>query len=365
MYNLQDFQSRIVSCKAIICFGAGKYLTDFVAKFQGQSALKKVIACVDNNVLLQDSYINVGENQIPIVSIDYLKTIDLSNSFVLITCARFGEIVEQLQEINSDIEYYCYSIIKSLIEEEIALKEWVPENIRLTETAVIPKKIHYCWFGENPIPDRYKYWMESWHKFCPDYEIIEWNEGNYDISKNQYMLQAYEAKKWGFVPDYARLDIIYQHGGIYLDTDVELVKNLDDLRYQTGFAGFECNERVAFGLGFGAVKGLQIIKELRDYYDDLEFKNKGGSYNLIASPRIQTEYLKNKGLKLNGKYQIVDGLTIFPEKVLCGKGLNTRNIRNTEHTVSIHHYDASWVNDKDRMFLQRLEEEMKKDIKQV
>ena len=94
---------------------------------------------------------------------------------------------------------------------------------------MIPKKIHYCWFGGNPMPEKDKKCIESWKRYCPDYEIIRWDESNYDVSKNRYMKEAYEEKKWGFVPDYARLDIIYNEGGIYLDTDVELVKNLDDL----------------------------------------------------------------------------------------------------------------------------------------
>ena len=103
---------------------------------------------------------------------------------------------------------------------------------------MIPKIIHYCWFGGAELPEKDRKCIESWKKFCPDYQIIEWNENNYDVTKNTYMYQAYQAKKWGFVPDYARLDIIYQHGGIYLDTDVELVKNLDSLLENDAFMGF-------------------------------------------------------------------------------------------------------------------------------
>ena len=104
---------------------------------------------------------------------------------------------------------------------------------------MIPKKIHYCWVGGNSKPPLVKKCIQSWKKYCPDYEIIEWNESNYDISKNIYMKQAYEAKKWAFVTDYMRLDIIYEHGGIYLDTDVELIKNIDDLLSNEAFAGIE------------------------------------------------------------------------------------------------------------------------------
>lgn len=104
---------------------------------------------------------------------------------------------------------------------------------------MIPKKIHYCWFGGNPLPDSAKSCIASWRKFCPDYEIIEWNESNYDVNKIRYTQQAYACRKWSFVSDYARLDIIYQHGGIYLDTDVELLRPLDSLREYEGFMGFE------------------------------------------------------------------------------------------------------------------------------
>ena len=117
---------------------------------------------------------------------------------------------------------------------------------------MIPKKIHYCWIGGNPLPELAIKCIESWKKYCPDYEIIEWNEKNYDFRKNQFMREAYDEKKWGFVPDYARLDIIYEHGGIYLDTDVEIIKPLDSLLKEQGFAGMEQPGIVALGLGFGA-----------------------------------------------------------------------------------------------------------------
>ena len=94
---------------------------------------------------------------------------------------------------------------------------------------MIPKMIHYCWFGGNPLPDEVKKYMETWKKYCPDYEIKEWNERNFDVNQNQYCSEAYEAKKWAFVSDYARLKILYEHGGIYMDTDVEVCKPLDHL----------------------------------------------------------------------------------------------------------------------------------------
>lgn len=107
----------------------------------------------------------------------------------------------------------------------------------------IPKKIHYCWFGRNPLTESAKKCIESWKKYCPEYEIIEWNENNFDLTENRYAREAYEQKKWAFVSDYARLKIVYEQGGIYMDVDVELIKPLDELTELDGYMGFEKRDR--------------------------------------------------------------------------------------------------------------------------
>ena len=206
----------------------------------------------------------------------------------------------------------------------------------------IPKIIHYCWIGGKPIPEHNRKIMESWKKFCPDYEIKEWNESNYDFTKNRYMREAFENKQWAFAPDYARLDIIYEHGGIYLDVDVELVKPLDDLLNLKGFAGFESEKFCNFGQGFGAKPKLPIIKKLRDCYENINFLNEDGSLNKIASPQYQTNYLLQKGLIQNNTKQEIDGLTIFPKEYFCPKSY-LGEINVTKNSYSIHHFDASWV----------------------
>lgn len=211
---------------------------------------------------------------------------------------------------------------------------------------MIPKIIHYCWFGGNPIPEEYNKYIESWKKHCPDYEIIEWNESNYDITKANYMREAYEAKKWGFVPDYARLDIIYNHGGIYLDTDVELIGNLDNLLDNEAFAGFEDEKHIALGLGFGAIKGHQTIKAMRDFYENISFFNEDGSCNLTPSPQYQTEFMRKQGLVQNGEKQTICGITIYPAEYFCPKDYNTDKLNITDNTYSIHHFSASWFDEK-------------------
>lgn len=232
---------------------------------------------------------------------------------------------------------------------------------------MIPKKIHYCWLGGNPLPESAKKCIRSWQKFCPDYEIIEWNEINYDFTKQAYMKQALEAKKWGFVPDYARLDIVYQHGGIYLDTDVEMVKSFDDLLYLSGFAGFETAEYVALGLGFGAEKGNPLIKKLMESYDNLCFIHEDGQLNLTASPELNTETLEENGLIRNGQYQEIDGFAFLPPDYLCPKSLNDGFITKTKNTHSIHHYDASWYSKEQQEEKEKRWKEKKKRqrIKQI
>ena len=227
---------------------------------------------------------------------------------------------------------------------------------------MIPKKIHYCWVGGNPLPESAKKCISSWRRYCPDYEIIEWNESNYDFTKNQYMRESFEAKKWAFATDYARLDIIYQYGGIYLDTDVEIIKSFNPLLKNKGFAGFEDSEFVNSGQGFGAEAGNPVIKKLLESYDDLIFKSKDGSLNMIASPELNTEVLSDLGLIGNGKEQVIlDCLTIYPSDYFCPKSLNDGIIRKTENTYSIHHFDASWLDiDKKEEQLERWERKQKR-----
>ena len=217
---------------------------------------------------------------------------------------------------------------------------------------MIPKKIHYCWIGGNPLPESAKKCIKSWKKYCPDYEIIEWNETNYDFTKVPYMKEAYEAKKWGFVPDYARLDIIYTHGGIYLDTDVEIVRSLDPLLGLNCFAGFQDTEFVALGLGFGAEAGNPVIKTLMESYEALSFLKPDGTPDLTPSPRLNTDTLvETCGLAANGTYQEPDGMAVFPPEYFCPKSFSDGVIRKTKNTYSIHHFDASWFSDETKQKL--------------
>lgn len=216
---------------------------------------------------------------------------------------------------------------------------------------MIPKVIHYCWFGGKPIPEKDKKCIESWKKFCPDFEIKEWNENNYDIEKNKYMAAAYKEKKWGFVPDYARFDIIYKEGGFYLDTDVELIRPLEELRENEAYMGFESKRWINGGIGFGAKAGNELIKELRDMYENINFYNEDGSLNMKPSPYYITELLEKNGLQCNNKMQLIGTMKIYPTEYFAAKDYNTGKVTKTENTISIHHYNASWQSPQKKLKL--------------
>lgn len=202
----------------------------------------------------------------------------------------------------------------------------------------IPKVIHYCWFGGNPLPKSAEKCIASWRKYCPDYEIRQWNESNFDLNCNAYCTQMLEKKKWAFLSDYARLKIVYENGGVYLDTDVELVKPLDELLSQGAYMGFENADRVATGLGFAAEAGHPFIRENMAYYENLTDFDQPQ-----ACPHITTDLLEPYGLvRDRTKLQVLAGLTIYPEDWLCPKDERTGLLTRTKNTVSIHHFDASW-----------------------
>lgn len=217
----------------------------------------------------------------------------------------------------------------------------------------LPKTIHYCWFGNGSKSGLILRCIESWKKYAPDCEIIEWNETNYDVTKNKYMREAYEKRRWGFVPDFARLDIIYEHGGIYLDTDVELIRPIDVLLAGDGFIGFERADSsgrysINTGSGFGAEAGDPVIGTMRDIYKDLSFEREDGSLNLDPSPTYNTEALARLGLRRDNTLQKIGKITVYPSDYFCPVDWESHKRLITENTYSIHHFDASWLTEEEK-----------------
>lgn len=210
---------------------------------------------------------------------------------------------------------------------------------------MIEKKIHYCWFGKNPLPSLVKDCIKSWEKYCPDYEIIEWNEDNFDVNQHPFSMMAYEHKAWAFVSDYARLKIIYEFGGVYLDTDVELLKSLNPLLEHEAYVGVEQGDfQINTGLGFGAKKNNTSVREMLEMYDDLEFKPH--QVDKLACPKLNTIPFENKGFMKIDKNQIINNCMIYTDKYFCPYAPMTSSNKFGDDTYSIHHYGASWTSKK-------------------
>ena len=225
---------------------------------------------------------------------------------------------------------------------------------------MIPKIIHYCWFGGKPLTPLAEKCIASWHRIMPDYEIKRWDESNYNFNKNTFTANAYKQKKWGFITDYARLDIVYNYGGIYFDSDVEALKPFDKFLKYPAFCGFESEYFVAWGLGFGAEKGNKILKELMQVYENSDFKinedilKQTSTYTqiqaknwqeegLVPCPILQTQLLTEKyGLARNNTRQSLDGMEVFPSSYFAPKN-NVNLPIKTDDAYSVHWYAASWL----------------------
>lgn len=207
---------------------------------------------------------------------------------------------------------------------------------------MIPKVIHYCWFGNNPLPKSVEKFIKTWEKYCPDYKIIRWDESNFDINCCSFVKEAYSQKYWAFVSDYARLKIIYDNGGIYLDTDVELIKNLDFLLENKGFLAVQQGGNyIATGLGFGAEKHNYMIKEMLDLYSNIKFDYT--KLNELQCPKLNTSVFLRYGYKASDEIQTIKGINIYPSKYFDPYSTGNSKDLMCSETISIHHYSASWT----------------------
>lgn len=215
---------------------------------------------------------------------------------------------------------------------------------------MIPKVIHYCWFGRNPKPKEVLDYIETWKKYNPEYEIKEWNEDNFDIHCCKYVWEAYNVKKFAFVSDYARLYALYTEGGVYLDTDVEVKKSFDSLLGNHSFVGWEDNY---LGTGIlASVKRQQWVKDILDTYNGENFISWLGKLNTHPNPYRLNDVLRNYGLKMNHKSDVLNtDIAIYPIEVLCANNHEKRKYVITDETISIHHYSGSWSSKKKKNFL--------------
>lgn len=333
--SFAEFNGRVQN-KKFYCFGYGDQAKMFFSRHKNSGIVSYLKGIVDNNLSKAGQIVDVNGKKVKTLTFDEFSNMADKDSVLLLTSVYCVDMLKQsdAEPRLEGLETYISIFIDSVREES---------DFEFTRgPAKIPKKIHYCWFGGKPIPENLREYMRTWEKFCPDYEIIRWDESNYDVTKNEYMRQAYESKKWGFVPDYARLDIIYEHGGIYLDTDVEMIKPFDDLLNDEMFCGFEQSGCINFGNGFGAVKKNALIRELCDVYNDVSFINNDGSLNVTPCVYYQEPVLERFNVQFNGAYQNINGVVIYPSEVLDAENHWSKEMILTKSTRSLHHYASSW-----------------------
>lgn len=211
---------------------------------------------------------------------------------------------------------------------------------------MIPKKIHYVWVGGNPKSKDIERCIKTWKKHLPDYEIIEWNENNFDINSNQYVKKAYEHKKWAFVSDYIRMYAIYNYGGIYFDTDVLVLDNLDEFLHNEAFIGYE-DDNYPFTAVFGAVKGHSLIKHILEMYDNISFDKE----NVVTNTEMVKKLLiEQYNCKLGNKEQLLkDNVKIYKKEILCKPSIKSK---------TIHAFNASWI-DKKMLIINKIDKKFR------
>ena len=227
---------------------------------------------------------------------------------------------------------------------------------------MIPNVIHYCWFGRNPLPDSARKCIASWRKFFPGYEIKEWNEDNFDVDAIQYTHDAYIAKKYAFVSDYARFWILYKFGGLYFDTDVEIIKSFDSIIAKGPFIGVE-NDGIARGrafsinpgLGMGAVSGMEVYRCILEKFHQMEFYSEDGTYNAFTMVPMVTDLYVALGFRNKGEVECIAETCIYPQEYFNPFDDLTGKLVITPNTYSIHWYSKTWCGvSPQRVWMSRL-----------
>lgn len=324
--------------KRVICYGAGMVLHHCEHILNRIGIASNIYCILDRDVKKNGKRIKIAGREIQVRSLQSMSNCKLDEFVVLVTCEKFEEVREQLRE------YSFYSIYNYADINLEYKKTMVPyRELGLNSEQVIPKKIHYCWFGKQQVPKEFQNCIASWRKLCSDYEIIRWDETNYDYTKNRYMVEAYNTGNYAYVTDIARLDILYNHGGFYMDVDVELLKNLDMLRYNNAFFTFGEWPAINTGVICGAKAKHLIIKEIRDNgRNEKGFLDNNGIKDSRTNCYYETEILSKYGLKKDFSDQMLGDVRIYSSHYFDSYGTLGRNLNITEDTIAIHKCAGSW-----------------------
>lgn len=334
--NVYDFLKSLNGRK-IACFGHNYGLYG-MANMYPEVIENDLIECiVDNDEFQWGNSCILNGQKYYINSPDELKKM-ADKVVIVIFVTTYYQIIEQLDLMKELTETECYIFSLMHCSTPFA-EEKLPTKY---DEIKIPKIIHYCWFGGGQMSELAKKCVASWKEKCPDFEIQKWDENNYNVDVIPYVRQAYNNKAYAFVSDYARLDILYRYGGVYVDTDVEFLKNISPLLRNDAYSGFSLHApRIATGLGMGARRGLPIIQEMMDIYKYERYITDYGINNTLCQ-EYNTKVLVHNGLIQNGRYQVVADMTCYPKDYLDPKSSHFGILTDTTNAFSIHHSANTW-----------------------
>ena len=345
---------RVIQNKKLFVFGAGRALEACMDLYFSD---KKIELIVDNNESILNVSVKNGENFVPVCGVDGLvKRIvacGMQNSILFITSPFYAaEIVEQLDKIPEldGLETYLAVFVR-------CAKEKAKDFSFTNGTPKIPKKIHYIWIGGKPLPEEFQRNIETWKENNPDYEIIRWDESNLNLEECDYVKESFLSKDWGFVTNYARLSVVFNYGGIYLDTDVEVKKNFDCILNDDVFFNMGCADRVNNGCGFGAVPHHPVVEELKAEFEKSHFLINGKPGKRPGHVFLHP-VLKRHGFEIKNEYQNINGVALYPAEVMSPYVLGGLGDFFSDKTLSIHKCSGSWKNEREKQSLEKVKQLM-------
>lgn len=331
--------------KPVLLYGAGAAAKLLLASYHTVFPEKSLEYIVDGNENLDGTYCEVNECiRIKVMSLKHFCMSygkDVRRFTLLLTPYYSLFVIKQLDAVEAldGVEAYVYPFV-------VGQTPACDFPLRSVPNPRIPKTIHYFWIGGTKMPEEYQENINSWKHFCPDYEIIRWDENNFNFGQYRYAREAIEKGQYMFATDVARKEVLYHYGGIYLDTDVVLLRSMDDLLYNEAFIGIDDGGQLNSGSGLGAVKHNGLIGEMLELYEKERFVREDGGFNLYYNTFYETRLMVEKGFKIGNRYQKIGSMSCLPRTVLMPEGVAGLREDYTEKTIANHKinpYDRSEV----------------------